>query len=119
MKSYTLFKKPSGGKTFFYVQFTDRTTNKRLTARSVEKIREELGDRETYHITRRAEAYSICRRALEAGLADGGRDTKAAEQDFVAFLKEFWQYSSSEYIARKNEKARLEGKPKALQSFPS
>ena len=114
MKSYTLFKKSSGGKTFFYVQFTDRATNKRLTARSVEKIREELGDRETYHITRRAEADSICRRALDAGFADGGRDTKTAIKDFISFLREFWDYSSSEYIARKNEKARLEGKPKAL-----
>ena len=56
---YTLFQKTSSdGKTKrFYVQFTDRS-GKRMTAKSVEKIKAELGDSEQYNITRKAEAHA-------------------------------------------------------------
>ena len=75
IKGYTLYKKTlADGKSWlYYVQFTDRS-GKRMTGKSVQKLRSELGDSETFKITRRAEADSICRRAIEAGFADGRRE---------------------------------------------
>lgn len=114
-EGYTLFKRTaSDGKTKrFFVQFNDRS-GKRMTAKSVEKLRQELGDTERYTITRRAEADAICRRALEAGIADGRRDRQAANTPFADYITGFWDFDSSEYIRRRNTKAEYEGKTQAI-----
>lgn len=91
IKGCTLYKKTlADGKSWlYYVQFTDRS-GKRMTGKSVQKLRSELGDSETYKITRRAEADSICRRAIEAGFADGRRERANSCRLFSEYLLSFF-----------------------------
>ena len=114
-KGYTLFKKTlADGKSWlYYVQFTDKA-GKRMTAKSVQKLRSELGDSETYKITRRTEADSICRRAIEAGFAEGRRERMNSNRLFSEYLTSFWDFDTSEYIKRRNTKSQLEGKSQAI-----
>lgn len=100
MKMYSLSKRKKGNEFFFYVQFKDDDTNRYGTAKSVDMLLKKLGDT-PHHVTKRPEADSIVRRAIEKGL-DGNE--KREDPIFVDYLSNFWDFDTSFYVQRENKK---------------
>ena len=100
MDLYSLSKRKKENGSFWYVQFKDNETGKYGTAKSIEALAKKLGDN-AHHITKRLEAESIARRAIEKGL-DG--NSKTENPLFRDYLEQFWSFDTSEYIKKQNKK---------------
>ena len=100
MDLYSLSKRKKENGSFWYVQFKDNETGKYGTAKSIEALAKKLGDN-PHHITKRPEAESIARRAIEKGL-DG--NSKTENPLFRDYLEQFWNFDTSEYIKKQNKK---------------
>jgi integrase len=100
MDLYSLSKRKKENGSFWYVQFKDNETGKYGTAKSIEALAKKLGDN-PHHITKKPEAESIARRAIEKGL-DG--NSKTENPLFRDYLEQFWSFDTSEYIKKQNKK---------------
>ncbi len=100
MELYSLSKRAKKKGFVWYVQFKNNETGRYSTAMSIDSLAKKLGDN-VHHITKRPEAESIARRAMQAGL-DG--NTKTQDPLFRDYLEGFWNFDTSEYIKKQNRK---------------
>ncbi len=100
MELYSLSKRNKKKNYVWYVQFKNNETGKYSNAKSIDRLAQELGDN-PHHITKRPEAESIARRAIQAGL-DG--NTKTENPLFRDYLEGFWDFETSKYIKTQNKK---------------
>ena len=113
MKLYSLSKRKKGKADYWYVQFKDDDTGKYGTAKSIDALSKKLG-RKPHHITKKAEAANVAEAAAENGL-DGNE--KITDPVFVDYLKTFWDYDNSPYIAKTNRRIAIEKNKEEAQEF--
>ena len=100
--NYYLTKRKKAKRSYFYVNFTDPNDSRKiLLSTSVELLRRKIGISSRLPVTREKEAYAIVERAIADGLINLDRDTK----NFADYVLDFWDFDTSEYIRRRNQKA--------------
>jgi len=96
-KPFTLTQVKQGRGVFWYVMFRDPQTGKRMTKKSVEVLRKELGDQTQDAIESRREAEAICVRILEKRQTREKPETEPVGK----YLETFYDWGKSPYIQRR------------------
>lgn len=100
--NYYLTKRKKANRSYWYAFFTDlNNSQKCLLSVSVEKLRKQIGINTRTPLTREKEAYTIVERAISEGLINLGRESR----NFNQFVLDFWDFDTSDYIRRKNQKS--------------
>ena len=100
--NYYLTKRKKANRSYWYVFFPDpEDSRKSLKSVSVEKLRKQLGLNTRTPLTREKEAYAIVERALSEGLVNLNQEAT----EFSQFVLDFWDYDTSSYIRRRNQKS--------------
>lgn len=98
-RPYTLCRVVQTERNYWYVLFRDPTTGKRMTKKSVEKIRERLGEPMGNPILHREEAIRICDLAIQKGIY--GTTCVNEHYYLTNYLTNFYDWEKSEYIKRR------------------
>ncbi|MDD4574626.1 MAG: hypothetical protein PHR69_10470, partial [Sphaerochaeta sp.] len=94
-------KKTKNNKSVWYAHFPDPDNSQKRKVKSVETLRTLLGSMDTSPIRRKAEAIRITQQALDAGII---QFEKKNDPLVVDYIKEYWDFDTSDVIRRKNLK---------------
>ncbi|AEC01805.1 tyrosine-type recombinase/integrase [Parasphaerochaeta coccoides] len=96
--SFTLCRIKGKDRYRWYVLFRNPETGERMTKKSVENLRKNLGDFSRTPILRKTEAYEICIQALDAGVIFSPNSLHGS---FRNYLESYWDWENSPAIQRK------------------
>ena len=65
---FYLYKRKKKKGSYWYVCYLNRETGKQMTAKSIDVLKEKLGQRDFTPVKRRDEAVIIAKRALDSGI---------------------------------------------------
>ncbi len=100
--NYYLTKRKKANRSYWYVFFTNPEDSREiLKSISIEKLRKQLRLNNRTPLTRQKEAYAIVERAIAEGLINLNQESA----DFNQFVLDFWDYETSSYIRRRNQKS--------------
>jgi integrase len=94
-------KKTKNNKSVWYAHFPDPDNSQKRKVKSVETLRTLLGSMDTSPIKRKTEAIRITQQALDAGII---QFEKKNDPLVVDYIKEYWDFDTSDVIRRKNLK---------------
>ncbi len=95
---FYLYKRKKKKGSYWYVCYLNKETGKQMTAKSIDVLKEKLGQRDFTPVKRRDEAVIIAKRALDSGIIYSDN----ASMRFLDYCLRFWSFDSSEYIAMRN-----------------
>jgi integrase len=98
--AFYLHKREVTNGSYWYVYYLDPSTGKQKTAISINTLRKKLKIYDRTPVTRKREAEYIAQKALEDGLITFGKQ----DPNFIEYVMEFWDFSNSDYIRRRNLK---------------
>ena len=107
-------KKNAGKKksTFIIVRFINNSTGERKEV-TLTKLRKLIGDKKRFMPSNTLEINRIVDTAIEMGVAPFSDSIKQNDTSLLNYIKDFWNYDTSEYILTKKEET---GKVKSLLS---
>lgn len=77
----------------WYARFTDPSTGVEGNPIAVTKLRKKIGSTDFSEIRTRDEAFAICLKAVELGVA-----LSSVNPSFIGYCRDFWNYEKSKYI---------------------
>ena len=95
---FYIYKRKKKRASYWYVCYLDPETGKQGNARSVDVLKERLGNMDFRSVTRRDEAVIIAKQALDKGLIFSSNQSI----DFAQYCVDFWSYDTSSYISLRN-----------------
>lgn len=97
-------KKNTGKKksTFIIVRFINNSTGERKEV-TLTKLRKLIGDKKRFMPSNTLEINRIVDTAIEMGVAPFSNNIKQNDTSLLNYIKDFWNYDTSEYILTKKE----------------
>lgn len=106
MGAFTVYRRArKNGSRPFYVQYTNPETGLQCNALSINKLFWLLGGSRNETVHRKAVAWEVAYKALQAGIVCSKKfETKAeAKIPFAEYGAKFWDFETSDYIKRRNK----------------
>jgi len=95
---FTLCRIEHNERTYWYVLFYDRETGKRMTKKSVEKLRRQIGDYSVDPILKKEEAIRVCQKFIDT---QKGIQKKESDLLLSSYVLTFFDWEKSPYIQRR------------------
>ena len=95
---FYVYKRKKTKRSYWYVCYLDPVTGKQGNAKSIDVLKERLGEMDFRTVTRRDEAVIIAQHALDKGLIY----SPVAGISYAEYCLRFWDFDNSEYIAMRN-----------------
>ena len=100
-QKYSIFKKKTKDKRYFYAYFRNPETGERDRRLSIDVLNQQLNGPFAEHVSNINEARRIADEALEKGIVYP--ESKEGNSRFIDYVAFFWDFDKSPYITRKNK----------------